>query len=199
MKGKTNAKGHKVSEETRAKISNSKKGVTGWKWTMEQKQAMSERMKGNLNGLGTLRDDKFKEAQSKRMMGNKVNIGRVLSSETRAKIGAANAVALKGRIMPEEVCVKLRGSNSPNWKGGTSDEYRIIRSSREWKWWKNKVFTRDKFTCQNPNCKYCHNEVGVALHPHHLKQFKTNPELVFDADNGVTYCADYHMKGGLHK
>ena len=39
-------------------------------------------------------------------------LGRHPSLETRAKIGKANSIALKGRKVPEEVKVKLRGKHS---------------------------------------------------------------------------------------
>jgi hypothetical protein len=33
----------------------------------------------------------------------------------------------------------------------------------------------------------------VKLHPHHIKPLATNPELVFDVNNGITYCKEFHM------
>lgn len=90
------------------------------------------------------------------------------------------------------------GSEHPNWKGGNySLSYRLRRTSK-WKIWRELVFLRDNFTCQNPDCKYCNNKIGVLLHPHHIKPVSLFPELVFRVDNGITYCAEFHLKSGLH-
>ena len=79
-----------------------------------------------------------------------------------------------------------------------------IRNSSRFKTWRSLVFERDNHVCQNPNCEYCGN-VGsnVFLHPHHIIPTCDCLSLdweeeVFDVDNGITYCKDYHLKGGLH-
>lgn len=76
---------------------------------------------------------------------------------------------------------------------------RFLRSQSKFKIWRELVFLRDNFTCQNPNCKYCNNKIGVLLHPHHIKSFIEFPELRFRVDNGITYCAEFHIKSRLHK
>jgi hypothetical protein len=61
--------------------------------------------------------------------------------------------------------------------------------------WKNKVFERDRYKCQNPNCKKKYTE----LHAHHIKPRKEFPELIYDIDNGITWCdrchVSHHKKG----
>ena len=74
-----------------------------------------------------------------------------------------------------------------------------IRNSAKYAIWRKTIFKRDAWTCQNPNCKYCNNEKGTRLHAHHIKSFSDFEELRFNVDNGISYCVDYHMKGGLHK
>ena len=42
------------------------------------------------------------------------------------------------------------------------------------------------------------------MHPHHVVQIKDclalgDEDLIFNVDNGLTYCKDYHLKTGLHK
>ena len=39
---------------------------------------------------------------------------------------------------------------------------------------------------------------GSYLHPHHKKMLSKYPNLVFDIDNGISYCRDFHLKSGLH-
>ena len=68
-----------------------------------------------------------------------------------------------------------------------------------WKIWREAVFLRDNFTCQNKGCEFCNNKIGVMIHPHHKKPVAIFPELAFKVDNGITYCAEYHINSGLHK
>ena len=78
-----------------------------------------------------------------------------------------------------------------NWKGGVSSENKIIRSSKEIKKWRIKVFERDKYTCQK-----CFR-IGRGLNAHHVKPFSMFPELRFDINNGLTLCKNCHVE--LHK
>jgi len=91
------------------------------------------------------------------------------------------------------------GQNNPAWKGGVTSVNKLLRISSKWKIWRELVFLRDNFTCQNKNCKFCNNKIGGKLHPHHIKPVALFPELVFRVDNGITYCAEFHIKGGIHK
>lgn len=119
--------------------------------------------------------------------------------KVKEKISRAN----KGRKQTEEEKIKRRNLNlglkNPNWKGGISPLTKKIRSSSQWKIWRNKVFERDNFICQNNNCSYCKNKKGVKLHPHHKKPVSFFPNLIFKLNNGITYCEKYHIKSGLHK
>jgi len=92
----------------------------------------------------------------------------------------------------------LVGNIRYNWTGESSLN-NLLRHQSKWKIWRELVFLRDNFTCQNPNCEFCENKIGVLLHPHHIKPVALFPELVFIVDNGITYCAEFHLKSGLHK
>ena len=94
---------------------------------------------------------------------------------------------------------KLLGENNYNWKGGITPLNNLLRKRSMWKIWREAVFLRDNFTCQNPNCEFCSNKIGVLLHPHHIKPLSQFPKLAFRVDNGITYCAEFHIKSGLHK
>lgn len=93
---------------------------------------------------------------------------------------------------------KCMGENHWRWKGGVTPLSRKLRVLAEYQIWRDKVFIRDNFTCQNPDCKFCDNKQGVFIHPHHKKPISSFPELVFDVSNGVTYCKEFHLKSGLH-
>ena len=90
----------------------------------------------------------------------------------------------KGKPWSEEVLKKLRckrpkaaGENNHKWVGGTH------------RYWINKCFERDNFTCQD--CKIQFLEKGL-LDVHHLKSKSRYPELKFDVNNGITLCPNCH-------
>jgi len=94
----------------------------------------------------------------------------------------------------------MSGAKHWNWKGGISPLNRKLRRSSFFKIWREIVFLRDNFTCQNPNCSYCDNKVGAMLHPHHIKPFALYPKLRFNINNGITYCKEFHINSKLlHK
>lgn len=83
-----------------------------------------------------------------------------------------------------------RGENGPGWKGGVTPETRIIRSSTEYKEWRNTIFARDNWTCQD-----C-GKSGGRLHAHHVFPFAEFQEHRLNLWNGITLCklchANYH-------
>lgn len=81
-----------------------------------------------------------------------------------------------------------RGADHTMWKGGVTPLYKTIRKSPEYKQWREAVFMRDNWTCQECGIK------GGKLHPDHIKPFATYPELRFDISNGRTLCVECHRK-----
>jgi hypothetical protein len=142
------------------------------------------------------------------------NKGKTISQETKNKLSKAtkkqlaeNGHPMKGKKHSEESREKMskskiginKGKDHYNWKGG-KPLWRSLRTDARWKKWRELVFKRDNFTCQNKNCPYCRNKKGIKnLHPHHKKPICIAPELCFDVSNGITLCSDYHLKGGLHR
>lgn len=99
-----------------------------------------------------------------------------------------------------KISITKQGITIDKWEGFVTPLNRILRASSLFKIWREAVFLRDNFTCQNPDCSYCHNKMGVILHPHHIKPFALYPELRFDISNGITYCAEFHLNSKtLHK
>lgn len=105
-----------------------------------------------------------------------------------------------GRTHFKKNDLRISRENNPNWKGGISPLNELLRKSSVCKIWRETCKIRDNFTCQNPNCEYCHNQEGMILHVHHIKSFAEYPELRFVISNGITYCVEFHINSKeLHK
>ena len=61
-----------------------------------------------------------------------------------------------------------------------------IDKNADYKEWRNNVFERDNFTCQNCGMR------GNVLHPHHIKSYTNFPSLRYDVNNGITLCVNCH-------
>jgi len=147
---------------------------------------------------------KMKEAKINYIPWNKGKIG--LQKSTR-----------KGKKRPE-----FSGKNHPRWKGGISPLNKLIKYSLEYKLWREAIFKRDNYTCQECFIK------GKYLHPHHniksfakimqefLQQYSQFSPIedketlarlaityksLWDVDNGLTLCVECHnltrKKGGI--
>jgi hypothetical protein len=120
---------------------------------------------------------------------NHPNYGKSLSLEIKRKIGKAN----KGRKFSEEMIKNFSeahkgkvGEKASAWKGGITPIYQIIRTSKEYKIWREAIFKRDNYTCRA--CK----KRGGILNAHHVLPFSKYPEKRFEMENGITLCIDCH-------
>lgn len=145
--------------------------------------------------------DKIKESMKERkgnstsfIKGHKTNLGKIFDAENYPDY------AMRNKNHKEETKTNIRLSNIGKhlnennhfWKGGITPINRRLRESSAYKIWRELVFLRDNFTCQNTNCPFCGNKIGGEIHPHHIKKFSDFPILRFDISNGITLCVDFH-------
>jgi|SRR3990172_826261 len=176
MKGTKLHLGHKHSAEAKEKMSKAKKGKSNWSMGTKLSEEHKEK----------LRQAKLKNP-TKYWLGKK----RPKTEEWRKKISLAN----KGKKHSIESRFKMsknvpRGENHHWWKGGIANKNEVERRTLEYKLWREAVFARDNWTCQNPKC----NQVGGTLNAHHVKSFSKHKELRTSIENGITYCEKCHKQ-----
>lgn len=161
-------------------------------------------------GMGRVFSEESKDKIRQKLLGNQHNVGRKhspeaiekmklkakdrkpISDETREKIRKT----LTGRVVPLKVRLKLKGQfageKSRFWKGGVAkinkSERQLAMETIEYKYWRQSVFIRDDYTCQE-----C-SERGGKLNADHIKSWAEYPELRYDLNNGRTLCEKCHRK-----
>jgi len=107
-----------------------------------------------------------------------------MPENTKLKISLAH----KGKHQKEKNC---------SWKGGITPINKLIRNSKGFKEWREKIYKRENYTCWI--CK----EKGCKLNAHHLKGFAKYPKLRFEVNNGIILCEFCHRTytefGGFKK
>lgn len=88
-----------------------------------------------------------------------------------------------------------RGEKHWNWKGGITDQNRIIRNSAEYRNWRRQVFERDRFSCVECGYRSCKRK---DIRADHIKPFCKYPELRFEVTNGRTLCIPCDLKLGYN-
>lgn len=86
------------------------------------------------------------------------------------------------------------GESSPLWisdRSALKSQNKSIRASREMSTWREAVFERDDWVCQQCGAR---SLVGKALvlNAHHIVPFRAAPELRFDVNNGICLCESCH-------
>jgi len=94
----------------------------------------------------------------------------------------------KGKHRPN-----MMGEKHFNWKGGKGKELHRVRTSLEYKLWRESVFERDNYICQ-----MC-GKRGGDLEAHHIFPFSDFPELRFAINNGIALCLSCHAKMDKHR
>ncbi len=86
---------------------------------------------------------------------------------------------------PEQLANKM-GAKNPAWKGGITPVNFKIRNSQEYAAWRKAVFERDDYRCFGCGDK------SVYLEAHHIYPFALFPRLRLEVQNGITYCENCH-------
>jgi len=170
--------GHFVSDETKRKIGlGNSKALKGRKISKNVRDKISKALQGHRAwNKGKKTPESVKEKISKSLIGRAIRgSGWHHSEEYRIRKSLMH-----------------RGNKSHFWKGGLTAKSKIIRNSSEFKLWREAIFSRDDWTCQN-----CRKRNGSELHPHHIKSFSEYPQFRFVVNNGITLCLDCHK--ALHR
>ena len=143
---------------------------------------------GFQKGHISFRTSENRRKQSETMKGKKPKNLELLhkllrTEEWKRKISQSN----KGRRHPW-----FEGKNNPNWNGGISKlhPYKHYRNA-EYISWREKVFERDNFTCQDCGAR-SGNGGHIELHPHHIKSYTHFPLFRYIVENGLTLCIACH-------
>ena len=88
-----------------------------------------------------------------------------------------------------------RGLKNPNWRGGVTPRKVAIRKSNAMKEWRNSVFRRDHWLCQQ-----CGTHASIEAH--HIIPFAVllrEDRDLFDPANGITLCTKCHANLDPHR
>lgn len=201
-KGKNNINyGKSPSEETRKKMRQALVGKSCH--SQEFKNRQSERMKKE-NPM------KIKEIALKMSESNKDRIPWNKDKSWNINIINKMSIARKEfcKLYPEKILkgenhpmYGLTGELSPTWKGGIDYLNRQIRKCQKYNEWRNLVYIRDAFTCQE-----CGNNSGGNLEAHNIELLSIiikdnnittieealNCSKIWDINNGITLCEECH-------
>jgi len=128
---------------------------------------------------------------SKVLKGRTTNTGRThikkgqhISPGTEFKKG--NISYWKGKKNPY-----FSGPNNPGWRGGITPEHKKVRWSQKYKDFREEIFKRDNYTCNDCGRKRKPGD-RVVINVHHIKSFSEYKELRFVKSNVVTLCKECH-------
>lgn len=209
--GNKYALGFKHSEETKEKIRQAQKLITGRVKATRLGVVLSEETKRKISIGNTGKIRTPEQLESRRVAFSKFGSplkGRSkppMAQEIRDKISLTKTqrptkywLGKKRPPFSEESRRKKSESlkktyqegKHPNWKGGISQKNRTerenIMSTLEYKLWREKVFERDGFRCQL--CR----QTGKTLNANHIKLFSKYPELRLSSYNGISLCIICH-------
>ena len=169
-----------LSKETKEKLSKIMKEI-GNKPPSNLGKSHSEETKKKMS-LSSLGRKKSKQARENI---RKAHLGLKQSPETiekRVQKIRGKKLSLEHR---QKISIAQKGEKSHLWKGGVTLKNAIIRTSFEYRIWREAVFKRDGW-----KCIWCGSK--IKLNADHIKPFSLYPELRLALDNGRTLCESCH-------
>jgi hypothetical protein len=152
------------------------------------------------SGLGRIPTAETREKMRQAKFNNptKYWLGKKRDPALMEKMTEMRVKKLTGRKRPLSERLEMskrapKGEKHHWWKGGVADKNEVERRTLEYKLWREAVFARDKWTCQD--CGH-RNKKGNRknLNAHHIKSFSKHKELRTSIENGKTLCEDCHRK-----
>jgi 5-methylcytosine-specific restriction endonuclease McrA len=185
-------KGSKHTEETKRKISKTKRGHSV---SMETRNKISATLNGRkpskeaIKKMSEVKKGKKKSARTKRRM-SKAQKGRVVSKETRLRMKKAWKGVPKGKEQVRKMREMKKGSRNPNWQNGIS----FLPYPTDWvDSLKESIRERDWYICQM--CGVHQEELSKKLDVHHIDYDKENLAL----ENLISLCRGCHMKTNYNR
>jgi len=108
----------------------------------------------------------------------------IICKETFKGYISHNRKCCSRKCVHKYLTLNFSGINGSRWV--ENKKVNPFKGTSKWRIWRQAVFARDNYTCQNCNKR------GGYLEPHHIKSKQCFPELVFEVSNGITLCGDCH-------
>ena len=179
---------------------------------LEVRKKISNKLKGNKNGLGNKSRTGMKNSEETKRKISLANFGRKHphSEETKQllrkimKVRGIKPPNRLGSMATNETRLKMglshRGEKCHWWKGGITELDRMIRTCFKARQWRSDIFTRDNFTCQKCGIKGCYLEAhhiksfALIIQENNIKTFEKviNCEELWNINNGITLCKECH-------
>jgi 5-methylcytosine-specific restriction endonuclease McrA len=84
----------------------------------------------------------------------------------------------------------MTGENNSKWITNRTayQEKCRLRRTKEWSNWRENIFKRDNYTCQECGI------IGGYLEPHHIIPIRKDESKIFEITNGITLCRLCHKR-----
>lgn len=179
-------KGQKMPESARLTLVTRLKGnqyTKGKHWSNEHKEKIKN------SNLGKKRSEITRNKMSKSRLGvspwnkGKVNVysKKTIEKFRLAHIGKKHSVESRRKRG-----LHWLGTKNPNYKHGKSKENSKRYGDLQYKLWRESVFERDDYTCQDCGVR------GGYITAHHIKSWAHYPDLRLELSNGLTLCEECH-------
>uniref|UniRef100_A0A6M3K6B6 Putative HNH endonuclease n=1 Tax=viral metagenome TaxID=1070528 RepID=A0A6M3K6B6_9ZZZZ len=167
-------KGYKQSEEQKKKIGLANKGKIRTKEQKEKYRLISLNIMNKpemKEKVSELTKEAMKRPETRKKISRfwfKKGEASSFKGKKRLNISGSNHYLFGKHSIPWNIGLKgyKSGKDNCNWKGGITNIYDTVRTSDEYKDWRNSVYKRDNYICQD-----CGDNRGGNLEAHHIKPF----------------------------